>query len=483
MKNNPNTLNMYAGENSIRDFLNPDNNPPLPLVELPKSLNPYRAKGVRIFAKLMNFLPLGNVKSLPAYNMLHEKDLSGIETIIENSSGNTVFSLAVVGRAFGVPRTKAIVSHEVSAGKLKLLRLLGTEVIVNHEPICPDPKDKTSGIYKAKVWAKENNWLNPGQYDNESNPRAHEKWTAPQIWEQTKGAIDMFCAGLGTTGTIVGSARYFKAKKKEIKVIGVTRKPNNPVPGVRTRNLLQEIAFDWDNLTDAVEEAGTVESFKKSLELCRAGLMVGPSSGFALVGLLNYLAKQRYETSEEKIAVFICPDSPFPYIDEYFGYLDNNEFPPIENEELLVHQAHELRISGIEAKALVPEVTAEEAYDSLFQDEPAEVWRKIKKNEPLGIKESAILIDIRRPEEYEDFHIPAAIHVENGLSKKELQDKRYKNKKVIFVCRRGNSSKPATLLARKAGIESYSLKGGMTEWSRLNLPRECAKACIQRFHL
>ena len=121
----------------------------------------------------MNFLPLANVKSLPAYNMLSEMpdNQKAKKLIIENSSGNTVFSLAVIGRVFGIPQTKAVVSHEVSEGKLKLLRLFGAEIIVNEEPICPDPKDPTSGIYKAKVWAKENNWFNPGQYDNEANPR------------------------------------------------------------------------------------------------------------------------------------------------------------------------------------------------------------------------------------------------------------------------------------------------------------------------
>ena len=151
-------LNTYAGPNAILDFLNPDNAPYIPLVELPESLNPYTDKGVRIFAKLMNMLPLMNVKSLPAYNMLLDQkskgELSGIDTVIENSSGNTVFSLAVLARLMGIPRTKAVVSHEVTKGKLNLLRLLGTEIIVNEEPICPDPSDPTSGIYKAKVWAK-----------------------------------------------------------------------------------------------------------------------------------------------------------------------------------------------------------------------------------------------------------------------------------------------------------------------------------------
>ena len=187
------------------------------------------------FAKLMNALPLANVKSLPALSMLLEAQregaLDGVDTIIENSSGNTVFSLAVIARLFGINTTKAVVSHEVSRGKLNLLRFLGTEIIVNEEPICPDPNDPTSGIYKAKQWAKENNWFNPGQYDNKYNPHAHYRWTAPQVWEQTSGKIDILSVGLGTTGSVVGLGTYLKKKKKEINIIGVNRAPNNPVPG------------------------------------------------------------------------------------------------------------------------------------------------------------------------------------------------------------------------------------------------------------
>ena len=170
IQSNP-QLNVFAGKNALRAFLDPNQNPPLPLVEIPEALNPFTKDGVRIFAKLMNFLPLGNVKSLPAYNMLLEKEtqLDGIHHLIENSSGNTVFSLAVIGRLFGIPNTRAIVSHEVTWGKLQLLRFFGTEVFVNEEPICPDPSDRNSGIHKAKKLGNKKGWFNPGQYDNDGN--------------------------------------------------------------------------------------------------------------------------------------------------------------------------------------------------------------------------------------------------------------------------------------------------------------------------
>src|SRR6266404_438163 len=97
---------VFAGPSAVRDFLNPENNPPIPLVELPASLNPFHDQGVRIFAKLMYLLPLLNIKSLPALNMLLQAqtsgNLDGVHTLIENSSGNTAFSLAVMARTFGL---------------------------------------------------------------------------------------------------------------------------------------------------------------------------------------------------------------------------------------------------------------------------------------------------------------------------------------------------------------------------------------------
>jgi cysteine synthase len=108
----------------LYDFLNP-NNIVSPIVELPPKMNPYYQDGIKIFAKLLNTLPLTNVKSIPAFTMLNDadRDVSKIHTIIENSSGNTALSLAVIAKLFGIETTKAFVSNEVTMGKLKLLRL------------------------------------------------------------------------------------------------------------------------------------------------------------------------------------------------------------------------------------------------------------------------------------------------------------------------------------------------------------------------
>ena len=488
---NKQRLNVFKGSNAVRDFLNPDNSPMIPLVELPVKCNSFHKEGVRIYAKLMNMLPLANVKSLPALNMLLEAGESGrlkkVHTLIENSSGNTVFSLATIARLFGIAKTKAIVSHEVTWGKLQLLRLFGTEILVNKEPMCPDLSDKESGIYKARQKGKSKGWFNPGQYDNEANPRSHAKWTAPQIWKQTEGKINVFCAGVGTTGTILGVGKYLKRKSKKIAVIGVARSPNNPVPGVRTPNLLREIAFDWRKVTDHIEEIGTKESFEESLKLCRAGLMVGPSSGFALAGLSSFLLKQKEARSLNSlrnkdgkiIAVFICPDSPLPYLNEYFEYLDEANFPAIENEQLLINKPERKK-----EKVQLPsfsnvEIGVENAYKVLYNYPTKELWNLVNKNKTIAVVDGIELIDVRTPEEYQHAHLPCSRNIDHIEVLDKIVDlsEKWRGKKVIAICRSCRRSMLIAEALRNNGVDAVSIQGGMIEWSRLNLPRSRPEIC------
>lgn len=340
-------LNVFKGQNSVRDYLNPGEISYLPLVEIPSSMNLFYDDGVRIFAKLMTYNGLHHVKTIPAYNMMLEKhkrgELEGVTNVIENSSGNTISAIAVASRLFGIENIKAFVPDEVSYHKLLMLLFYGVAPIVNKEPQQPDPADPRSGVYKAKALGQQDGWVNPGQYDNPDNPKAHQKWIGQQIWEQTEGEIAVFCGALGTTGTIIGNSTYLKAKNKDVQVVGVMRAPNNYVPGPRTEKLLRLIGFDWRKHVDSVQAAETAVSYKNSMELSRRGIVVGPSSGLSFVGLLKYLQQRRDNNSldalrneeGEIISVFICPDTPIPYIDEYFRYVDKSHFPQIENEELL----------------------------------------------------------------------------------------------------------------------------------------------------
>jgi cysteine synthase len=325
--------NVFEGREAVKEFLHPENTPPLPLVELPDALNPFRDKGVRIFAKLMYLLPMLNIKSLPALNMLLEAQccggLDGVSTLVENSSGNTAFALAVLCRVFGIKRMTAFVPWDIAPGKLDMLRLVGAEPRLQKEsPEC------ASGIELARLAGKEKGHFNPAQYHNDANPAAFEKWLAPQLWNQTDQKMTVLAVGLGTTGTFVGTSRYFRRNSLRVTMVGAMCRSDSAVPGVRSEARLREIGFTWREAADAIVEIGTKESFKQSLQLCRWGLMAGPSSGFAFSGLLHFLENQvdgcgldRLRNADGEVySVFICGDTPFPYLDKYSTHLDPSDF-------------------------------------------------------------------------------------------------------------------------------------------------------------
>ena len=473
--------NVYSGEQGLYNYLNP-HNAVTPLVELSPNLNPFYDDGMRVFLKMMSTTPLANVKSLPAWSMLEQAkksdSLQGVETLIEISSGNTVYSLGVIGKFFGIPNTKAVASHEISKGKLKLLQFFGVQPLINEEPICPDPSDPTSGIFKAKKWSKEHeNLFNPGQYDNIENPNIHSEITGPQIWKQTKGDIQIFCSGLGTTGTMVGTGSFLKQRKDAMHTVGVVRSKNNPVPGPRTKNLLNEIAFDWKSISDEIIEIGTVESYSQSLNLCRHGLLVGPSTGFNLQGLFKSLSNKKKSGELDSLrndkgiinAVVIACDTPFPYFDEYFYYLDSDEFPEIENEELLLIDDEEPQDVDQDMEVSINQFI-NEAYHTERDEFKNLNLSQIQKSEDV------IILDIRSQEMFEHFHIPYAIWVD---SKSEINYE-FKGKKVFVICQRGASSLSYAQKLRDEGIDAYSIEGGTIEWSYHDLPRKRAGVCIKK---
>jgi len=501
MKTKINNLNVFIGKDSLLKYLNPENHI-TPLVELSEFLNPFYQDGVRIYAKLLNFLPLLNVKQIPAYNMLKvlkkKGKIKNVSTIVEASSGNTVLSLAVIGRLLGIKKTISLSSNEVSVSKLRMLRLFNVHVVINEEPICPDPEDKNSSIYKAKEMAKKKGYINPGQYDNNDNPRAHKKITGSQIFKQLNGDIQIFCAGLGTTGTLIGTSSYLRSKIKNIKIIGVVRKPNNPIPGVRTKNLLRLIAFNWEKYVDYVEEVSTYESYLRSLEMMRYGIVVGPSSGFALAGLLNFLNKEKERGNLDKYrnkkglinAVFICCDTPLPYIDDYFKVLGEKYFPKVKNKELLLTKDNleELNIKALSQTTNYNfkniEIDTEKIISEFYKDNIETIINKLKNGEENNfLKENCIIFDIRTEAEFKDFHLPDSINIyyNEFLSKNEEIIKRFNllNKKVLLVCNFGLKSFVIANILKNKGINAFSLKGGTAEWSSLNLPRWKPNYCYK----
>lgn len=315
------TNNVFVGPNALSRFLDPDEQAPTPLVELPERLNPYANRGVRIFAKLLYLSPLFNLKSLPVLNMLRSASdrLAQVHTIVENSSGNTAFSLAIMARLFGIASVIAIVPLDIAPGKLELLRLAGVDVRFE--------SGKVSGVEMARDLGCLPGHCNLDQYSNPANVQAHAMWTARQVWEQTEGALTIYATALGTTGTALGAVQFFRERGCAVDVVGVYVAEGSAIPGVRSLERLEAVSFDWKSQVQNRVPADTAESYRRSLELCRAGLMGGPSSGLALAGLFRFLEQNpdldKFRNAQnDVIAAFICCDTPFPYLDKYSTILD-----------------------------------------------------------------------------------------------------------------------------------------------------------------
>ena len=324
------------------DFLSPGALGFTPVVELPVELNPFTKDKVRIFVKLLQFVPLSNIKSLSSYVMLEaipKKRLSKIKNLIEYSSGNTVLSLAILSKHFGIPNMHAIITPDVPKHKKHLLRLLGVNLLISHGPPSPGVFDLVGGIYDAKILGKKSGWHNLNQYINKGNPQASFFYVGRELWEQLGSHLSILMSSIGTAGTITGASIYLKNKNPKLFVLGAAIKTGSEIPGPRGEIAIHKLGINWKDNVDEVIAIDTKSAFRKSLELIRLGLFVGPSTGMQLSALLqklkeykkkNMLKKFRNKNGEIVCCLVAC-DTMFPYIDEYLANLPASLFPKIKN--------------------------------------------------------------------------------------------------------------------------------------------------------
>ncbi len=277
-----------------------------------------------VTAKLEYFNPAGSAKDRVALRMINDAEERGLinagATLIEPTSGNTGIGLAAVGVHRGY-KVIVVMPDNMSLERQKLMRAYGAEVILT-----PAAEGMSGSIRKAKeIAANTPNSFIPSQFDNPANAEAHYLSTGREIWNDTDGNIDIFVAGVGTGGTLTGSARYLKEMNPTIKVVAVepdtsavlSGKPAGAhglsgigagfIPKVLDTALIDEI------MTISVEEAKTA---CRNLA-AREGVLVGISSGAALAAALK-LAKLE-ENKGKNIAV-ILPDGGERYLStDLFG--------------------------------------------------------------------------------------------------------------------------------------------------------------------
>jgi cysteine synthase B len=279
-----------------------------PLVEL-RNLN--GNPRVRILGKLEGNNPGGSVKDRPAYYMIIKAEESGKltkdKTIVEPTSGNMGIALAMIGAARGY-RVKLYMPECVSTERQRTLAALGAEVVLT-----PAGEGTDGAIMAARQLANEdpgNCCYMPNQFDNESNVLAHYETTGPEIFSQTKGEVDVFVAGMGTTGTLMGTGKYLKEKKPGVRVVGVEPTVGHTIQGLK--NMSESIVpkIYRPNMFDEKIVVEDDEAFEATRLLAvKEGLFVGMSSGAAVVGALRIAKKLNSGT-----IVVILPDRGDRYL-------------------------------------------------------------------------------------------------------------------------------------------------------------------------
>ena len=273
-------------------------------------------ENVEIYAKAEFMNPGGSVKDRAALAMITAGEKSGEltrnKTILDATSGNTGIAYAMIGAARGY-QVALTLPKNASAERKRILKLYGAEIIET------DQMQGTDGAQiKAKELVKEfpDRYFYPDQYNNENNWKAHYDTTAPEIWAQTNGRITHFLAGLGTTGTFIGTARRLKEYNPKINTISM--QPDLPLHGLEGMKHLETAIVPgiYDaKVADENTEVATEDAQKMTRRLAREeGLFVGVSAGANVFAALR-IAK---ELKEDAVIVTILCDGGGKYLNESF---------------------------------------------------------------------------------------------------------------------------------------------------------------------
>ncbi len=271
-----------------------------------------------IFAKLEYLNPTGSVKDRAAFKMITDAEEKGIikpgATIIEPTSGNTGIGLASVGKAKGY-KVILTMPETMSKERISLIEAYGAEVVLTE-----GSKGMAGAVEKADELKNSiDGAVILGQFVNQANPKAHYETTGPEIWNDLDGNIDVFVAGIGTGGTLSGTAKYLKEQNKDIKIIGVEPE-TSPVllKGYAGAHKIQGIGANFvpetlnTSIYDEVLPAPNEEAFEFANKIAKTeGFLVGISSGAALWAATEIAKREEFKG---KNIVVIFPDSGDRYL-------------------------------------------------------------------------------------------------------------------------------------------------------------------------
>jgi cysteine synthase B len=282
-----------------------------PLVDVSElSPNP----DVRILAKLESQNPFGSVKDRIAKLMIEDAEghgrLSPGQTIVEPSSGNTGIALAAIAGVKGYP-VKILLPDNVSVERRQMLEVFGAEIILT-----PGAEGSNGAVRRAELLAVEHpEWCLLYQYGNDANPRAHYEGTGPEIWRDCP-EITHFVAGLGTSGTLMGTGRFLKERNPDVKIVAIEPPQGERVEGLRNLDdgYIPPVFERWGGaqLLDRKRVVRPRESIEWTRRLVEIGVFAGLSAGAALAGAVKVASE--IPAGETATIVFIISDGGWKYL-------------------------------------------------------------------------------------------------------------------------------------------------------------------------
>ncbi len=275
-------------------------------------------ENAEFYAKLEWFNPGGSVKDRAALNMIREGERAGAlragKTILDATSGNTGIAFAMFGAELGYP-VKLCVPASASAERIKILEAYGAELVMT-----PADEGSDGAIRRARELfaAEPARYFYADQYSNDANWRAHYEATGPEIWEQTRGRVTHFCAGLGTAGTFTGVTRRLKEFSPRVRCISL--QPDSGFHGLEGwKHMATAIVpriYD-PQLADENLAVRTEDAYRMAKRLAREeGLLASPSSAAAMCGALA--VAESLPRDAKAVIVTIFPDSGEKYLSERF---------------------------------------------------------------------------------------------------------------------------------------------------------------------
>ena len=267
--------------------------------------------GVEVWGKCEWFSPGGSIKDRTALSLVTEGERSGAlrpgKTIIDSSSGNTAVGLALVGRAKGYA-VELVMPDSVTEERKGLCAAYGARIIYTD---AFSGSDGALRRVREMIAADSERYFYADQYRNPANPLAHYRTTGPEIWEQTAGRLTHFVAGLGTTGTVVGTGRYLHERDPHVRVVAV--EPDEPLHGLEgLKHLPSAIVPEiWD---EAVPDERVSVSTENALATCEEvmatnGLFIGHSAGAAV-----FAARERARGLRRGVVVALLCDGGERYL-------------------------------------------------------------------------------------------------------------------------------------------------------------------------